>query len=173
MWAAAWHSVYRLPVGTTAETLAVEVAAERAVEKVLTDAERTPERYAVDRFLGELFPPTGGDDGAPGGTFGGRSPNGPQNGGDGAYRGFPKETPAVATPLVGKGNKSTERQPEESPERPLDEDDLNKVRALADALGDAAKLSARNVRETVGCRNEYAVRLRDAVKAERGTDSPE
>jgi hypothetical protein len=44
---------------------------------------------------------------------------------------------------------------------------LEAVRKLAAALGGTDRLSARNVRETVGCRNDYAIRLRDAVRAEK------
>ncbi|MFD0384671.1 hypothetical protein ACFQ2B_27830 [Streptomyces stramineus] len=45
--------------------------------------------------------------------------------------------------------------------------DLDKVRKLADILGSVDKLSARNVREAIGGgAQEYAVRLRDAVKNE-------
>ncbi|MER0450167.1 hypothetical protein ABR738_37455 [Streptomyces sp. Edi4] len=51
-------------------------------------------------------------------------------------------------------------------ERPLEEADLDMVRTLAMELGDADLLSSKNVRERVGCRTEYAVRLRDAVKEE-------
>jgi hypothetical protein len=52
--------------------------------------------------------------------------------------------------------------------RPLDPQDLVKVRRLADALAAAEKpLTAPEVRKLLGCRNEYAVRLRKAVEAER------
>jgi hypothetical protein len=51
--------------------------------------------------------------------------------------------------------------------KPLAEADLEAVRKLAEALGGPDRLSARNVRETVGCRNDYAIRLRDAVRAEK------
>jgi hypothetical protein len=52
--------------------------------------------------------------------------------------------------------------------KPLEASDLEAVRKLASALGGVHRLSARNVREAVGCRNEYALRLRDAVRAENG-----
>lgn len=55
-----------------------------------------------------------------------------------------------------------------APEKPLSEADLDKVRRLADGLGDVDKLSLSNVRTAVGGgRNEYLVRLRDAVRTER------
>jgi predicted NAD/FAD-binding protein len=45
---------------------------------------------------------------------------------------------------------------------------LEQVRKLADALGSATKLSARNVGEVVGGGSiEYLVRLRTAVQSER------
>lgn len=60
-------------------------------------------------------------------------------------------------------------------ERPLKPQDLDRVRELADLLTKSGqKLSSVAVRKLLGCRNTYAVRLRDAVLAERdgGGDGP-
>ncbi|HET6636466.1 MAG TPA: hypothetical protein VFH77_15710 [Streptomyces sp.] len=51
--------------------------------------------------------------------------------------------------------------------KPLKKADIEAVKKLAEALGGVDRLSARNVREAVGCRSEYAVRLRDAVRDEK------
>jgi hypothetical protein len=78
-------------------------------------------------------------------------------------------TPRTATALVRKGKQRPEHAAKKAPERPLTEDELAKVRALADDLGDAKKLSVAKVREAVGGgHNEHLVRLRDAVQIERG-----
>ncbi|WP_052509671.1 hypothetical protein [Kitasatospora griseola] len=51
--------------------------------------------------------------------------------------------------------------------RPLDATDLARVRALAATLTKTGQaLSTRKVRDLIGCRNEYAVRLRAAIEAE-------
>ncbi|WP_431776514.1 hypothetical protein [Streptomyces cucumeris] len=148
LWPAAWRSVYALPVGQTPETLRAELAARAAVDEVLAEADYSSEKAAVDDLLADLF---GGDDDDPSGT---------RKGGRGGPGGSP-------TTLVGKGQGG----PRSDDDRPLEEADLDTVRALADELGDAAKLSASNVRKRVGCRPAYAIRLRDAVKAERGIES--
>ena len=72
----------------------------------------------------------------------------------------------AATPLGGKGKQPSRRPVDPDTERPLEERDLETVRKLAEALGGPDRLSARNVREAVGCRTKYAIRLRDAVKAQ-------
>ncbi|MFJ4745428.1 hypothetical protein [Streptomyces sp. NPDC088775] len=148
LWPAAWRSVYALPVGQTPETLRAELAARAAVDEVLAEADYTSERAAVDDLLADLF---GRDD---------EGPAGARRGG----RGGPAGSPAA---LAGKGQQG----PRSDDDRPLEAADLDAVRALADELGDAALLSASNVRKRVGCRPAYAIRLRDAVKAERGIES--
>lgn len=52
-------------------------------------------------------------------------------------------------------------------EKPLKEADLQIARDLAQSLGGANQLSTRKIREAVGCRTEYAVRLRNAVQSEQ------
>ncbi|MFE4658215.1 hypothetical protein ACFRFJ_16215 [Streptomyces hydrogenans] len=147
LWPAAWRSVYALPVGQTPETLRAELSARAAVDEVLAEADYTSEKAAVDDLLTHLF---GGDDDDPSGT---------RKGGRGGPGGSP-------TTLGGKGQGG----PRSDDDRPLEEADLDTVRALADELGSAAKLSASNIRKRVGCRPAYAIRLRDAVKAERGIE---
>lgn len=152
LWEIAWRSVHALPVGQTVETLAAELAARQAVEDVLAAAERTPDRLAVDYLLDEIFPPSDGDEN--GGASGRGKGNGGPSGGAGA--------------LGRKGNHRSGRTAPKVPDKPLDETDLAKVRDLADALKDVTKLSLSNVRAAVGGgANEYLLRLRDHVKAER------
>ncbi|MBD2829938.1 hypothetical protein ID875_21490 [Streptomyces globisporus] len=145
LWPVAWRSVYALPVGQTPQTLRAELAARAAVDEVLAEADYTSERAAVEDLLADLF----GDDGD--------DPRSTRKGGRGGPSGGP-------TTLVGKGKGG----PRSDDDRPLEEADLDKVRGLAEELGDAARLSASNVRKRVGCRPAYAIRLRDAVKAEWG-----
>jgi hypothetical protein len=152
LWEIAWRSVHALPVGQTVETLAAELAARQAVEDVLAAAERTPDRLAVDLLLDDIFPPSDGDEN--GGTSGRGRGNGGPSGGAGT--------------LGRKGNQRSGRTAPKTPQKPLNEDDLAKVRDLADALRDVTKLSVSNVRAAVGGGStEYLIRLRDAVKAER------
>ncbi|MFE1358830.1 DUF2637 domain-containing protein [Streptomyces harbinensis] len=153
-WEDAWTDVTGARLGDTAATLAHRARVTRTVEQALAAGERTPEREAVDALLADLFPAPGrGDDGPSATPSSGPSPA-PSGG-----------TPKAATALGGKGKQAVRGKSEG---RPLEAADLEAVRALADELGDARKLSTRLVRKAVGCRTEYAGRLRDAVKAERG-----
>ncbi|MDI5964842.1 hypothetical protein [Streptantibioticus silvisoli] len=120
----------------------------------------SPEAAAVELFLADTFTP-GGEDGDGTATSGPQtSPQGPGGVDSQAAPGKPLKR---LTTLIGKGKRAVS----EDDERPLAEDDLTKVRALADELGGAHKLSATNVRKCIGCRTAYASRLRDAVKAEQ------
>ncbi|MFB8314716.1 hypothetical protein ACFC5T_40360 [Streptomyces sp. NPDC055961] len=153
LWPAAWRSVYALPVGQTPETLRAELAARAAVDEVLAEADYTSEKAAVEDLLADLF---GGDDDNPSGTRKGS-------------RGGPGGSP---TTLGRKGNQASGRSSGKTPNKPLEESDLQTVRDLAHELGGADKLSAGNVRKAIGGgSNEYACRLRDAVKTEWGIDS--
>lgn len=167
-WALAWDNLHRLPLAMTAGTLAARVAAQAGIDAVLADAGRTPESVAVDLLLADIFGPSEGDGGPASGPSG-SAPKGGAGGGSGAARTATRDT---ATTLGGKGRRASERPSGKAapkpPEKPLAEADLDRVRKLAEALGGADKLSARNVREAVGCRSEYAVRLRDTVQAEEG-----
>ncbi|WP_275558530.1 hypothetical protein [Streptomyces sp. 5-6(2022)] len=154
-WARAWWDIEGAPLGVTADVIADRLDAEADVSAVLAEAERTPERLAVELLLADIFGPEGGD-GGPSGTSTG-TPNGGPLGG----------TPEGRTALGGKGKRPVRSTAHTEASKPLAEADLEAVRKLAAALGGTHRLSARNVRETVGCRNEYALRLRDAVRAEK------
>ncbi|MGW1160384.1 hypothetical protein ACWD48_19630 [Streptomyces sp. NPDC002519] len=155
-WARAWWDIEGAPVSVTANVIADRLDAEADVSAVLAHAEQTPERIAVELLLADLFGPNGGDGGGSG-TSTGKPSGGPRGG-----------TPKARTALGGKGKGPDSSTSETEPQKPLEAADLEAVRKLASALGGAHRLSARNVRETVGCRNEYALRLRDAVRAENG-----
>ncbi|MFJ8594852.1 hypothetical protein [Streptomyces sp. NPDC093598] len=154
-WARAWWDVKGAPVSVTADVIADRLDAEADVSAVLAYAEKTPERLAVELFLADVFGPEGGDGGSTG-ALSGKPSGGPR---DGASKG--------RTALGGKGKRPDRSTAETEPQKPLAEADLEAVRKLAGALGGTERLSARNVREAIGCRNEYALRLRDAVRAEK------
>ncbi|MFI1867378.1 hypothetical protein [Streptomyces jumonjinensis] len=162
-WVRAWRDVHGADVAETAVVMAVRLAADSELETVLADAGRTPERLAVDRFLDDLF----GDGGPAGSGSAGGPENGPRGSGGTGTATLPRDPSEGPTALGGKGKQRSGRPSPTASEKPLAEADVERVRKLADALGGAHKLSARNVREAVGCRTEYAVRLRDAVKNER------
>lgn len=165
-WAQAWETMHGLPLSVTAESLASKEAAREAVEAVWEDYGRSPESVAVDLWLADIFSSNRGDDGPTGTSAGSRS-DGPLGGGSRARSAKRSETP---TPLGGKGKRASSRPVDPDMKRPLEDADLETVRKLAEALGGTDRLSARNVREAVGCRTKYAIRLRDAVKAQPGTN---
>lgn len=164
-WEQAWETMHGLPLSVTAESLASREAAREAIEAVMRDYERSPESVAVDLWLADVFGPNRGDDG-PSGTPTEDTPGGPAGGGSRARSKGGTKTP---TTLGGKGKQPPRRTVDPDTDRPLEEADLTKVRRLAEALGGTDRLSAKNVRETVGCRTKYAIRLRDAVRAETTT----
>jgi hypothetical protein len=51
--------------------------------------------------------------------------------------------------------------------KPLAVEHVAAVRELANILGGTDALSTRNIRVAIGCSTEYAIRLRDAVRAEK------
>ncbi|MGQ4513665.1 hypothetical protein [Streptomyces sp. DW26H14] len=146
----AWADIKGAPRGTSASTIADRLEAEEEVAAVVAERERA----AVDDFLTGLFPPERGDDDESGTTE--EKPDGDPQGG----------APKARKTLGGKGKRRSRSTSDTGASRPLDEADLNTVRKLAEALGGTHRLSAKNVRETVGCRNDYALRLRDAVRSE-------
>jgi hypothetical protein len=165
-WVQAWETMHGLPLSITAESLASKEAAREAIESVMHDYERTPESVAVDLWLADIFSSNRGDDG-PTGTPAGGGSGGPAGGGSRARSRKRTEGPEG---LGGKGKQPSRRPVDPDTERPLEEADLEKVRKLAEALGGTSRLSARNVREAVGCRTKYAIRLRDAVTAQPDTN---
>jgi len=165
-WVQAWDTMHGLPLSVTAESLTSKEAAREAIEAVMHDYGRSPESVAVDLWLADVFGSNRGDDG-PAGTPAGGDSDGPTGGGSRARSAKRSEAP---TPLGGKGKQAPRRPVDPDTERPLEEADLETVRKLAEALGGTSRLSARNVREAVGCRTKYAIRLRDAVKAQPDTN---
>lgn len=165
-WVQAWDTMHGLPLSVTAESLASKEAAREAIESVMHDYGRSPESVAVDLWLAEVFGSNRGDDGSAGTPTGGGS-DAPTGGGS---RARSERRRQAAGALGGKGKQPTRRPVDPDTERPLEETDLETVRKLADALGGTDRLSARNVREAVGCRTKYAIRLRDAVKAQPDTN---
>jgi hypothetical protein len=160
-WERAWDTMHALPLAVTAGSMAAREVARAAVEELLRGADRSPESIAVDLFLAKAFDPNGGDDGPAGATTESGS-GGPTGGGSRARRAEPSE---AATTLGRKGKQRSGRTAAKTPEKPLDPAHIEKVRKLAEALGDVDRLSARKVREVIGGgSNEYAVRLRNAVK---------
>ncbi|MFJ5973538.1 hypothetical protein [Streptomyces sp. NPDC093060] len=163
-WERAWDTMHALPLAVTAGSMAAREVARAAVESLLADAGRSPESVAVDLFLAHAFNPNGGDDGPSGAPAGGGS-DGPTGGGS---RARSRKASEGAEALGRKGKQPSGRTSAKTPERPLDPGHIEKVRKLAEALGDVDRLSARKVREVIGGgSNEYAVRLRDAVKNAR------
>lgn len=155
-WKAAWLDVEGAPVGVTADVVADRLTAEDVVAEVLREAERTPERVAVELLLADLFPASPGDGGLSGGASAATPTGGPRGGGS-----------QGRAALGGKGKRPVRSTSGTGPVKPLKKSDIEAVKKLAEALGGVDRLSARNVREAVGCRSEYAVRLRDAVRDEK------
>ncbi|WP_055693415.1 hypothetical protein [Streptomyces prasinopilosus] len=160
-WVQAWETKHGLPLSVTAESLASREAAREAIAEVMRDYERSPESVAVDLWLADVFGANGGDDGPSGATTEG-GPGGPAGGGSRARSRTTSEGPGA---LGRKGKQASGRTSAKTPEKPLEPAHIEKVRKLAEALGDVDQLSARKVREVIGGgSNEYAVRLRDYVK---------
>jgi hypothetical protein len=122
------------------------------VSAVLAYADQTPEKLAVEFLLADIFKGEGGASG----TLSGKPGGGPRD-----------DASQARTALGGKGEGRDRSTSATDPVKPLAEADLKAVRKLAEALGGAERLSARNVREAIGCRNDYAIRLRDAVRTEK------
>jgi hypothetical protein len=150
--ARAWWDVKGAPLGVTADVIADRLDAEADVSAVLAYADQTPEKLAVEFLLADIFKGEGGASG----TLSGKPSGGPRDGASEAR-----------TALGGKGKGRYRSTSDTEPLKPLAEADLEAVRKLAAALGGTGRLSARNVREAIGCRNEYALRLRDAVRSEK------
>lgn len=166
-WQQAWDNEHLLPLATTADTLAGREEARAAINAVLSNVDRTPESEAVERLLAEIFRPDGGDSGPS------QKPaeGGPKGGAGGGSRARRPVDPKVPAALGRKGKQASGRTSGKTPLKPLEPAHLDAVRKLADALGDIDRLSARKVREVIGGgSNEYAVRLRDTVKAELSAD---
>jgi hypothetical protein len=167
-WQVAWSYTHGVDVpGVTAELIGHQLQAQARVAEVATpmplyvdDPEMPPDPFLEDenQAYRAAFPAAleAAMRGVPGtvGPLAGIGQDGPHGAPDKA---------------AASGRQTGRRTPSE---RPLDPQDLVKVRRLADALAAAEKpLTAPEVRKLLGCRNEYAVRLRTAIQAERaGSD---
>lgn len=165
---AAHEIVYGTRTPGMTPTLCVRKAeARQSLAEALSEVGMTAEEAAIDLFLADLFGPGSDGDGNPDGTPGGGPQKGPQGSGDGSSRTASGGAPEGRTALGRKGKRGFGRSAPKVPDKPLAEADLVKVRKLADALGNASKLSLGNVRSAVGGgNNQYLVRLRDAVRDE-------
>ncbi|WP_137235503.1 DUF2637 domain-containing protein [Streptomyces sp. BPSDS2] len=158
-WADAWRDTHGADLAVTAGVVAHRGKADKALAAAHGVGVET---LMVEQLLGDVFGGDGGDDG-PAARRSGKGPTGgPSKGG------------RTAKSLGRKGAKAigrlTGRTAPKVPNKPLDEDHLERVRSLADVLpGGAADLSVSNVRMAIGGGNtRYAMALRDTVKAERG-----
>ncbi|MDH6122007.1 heme exporter protein D [Kitasatospora sp. GAS204A] len=168
-WRVAWSFVHGSEVsGVTADLIAGQLKAKARVEEV--SAPRTvPAGWDPDMppdpFLTDL-------DSVYRGTF------------PGALEEASRRSSDSPLALDGKGLQGSRTAPEAgsgaaqkqgpgngrqvADERPLEPDHLAQVRALADLLADSKQsLSVKKVRDLIGCRTDYAIRLRNAVEAER------
>ncbi|MFI5644815.1 hypothetical protein [Kitasatospora sp. NPDC051705] len=76
--------------------------------------------------------------------------------------------PASGAPKKSGPNEAIGNASEAAGERPLDPADIARIRVLADGLAaHGQELTTKKVRDALGCRNDYAVRLRRHVDAER------
>lgn len=143
----AWWDVHGAPRGVTADVIKARLEAESAVAEVLNEAERTPERLAVEFLLADLF---GSEVGVSDAT-----PKGARSGG------------TEGRTALGR----LDKQPSETPRykdsvEPLAEADLEKARGLLDLVG-PDKFSAPEVAKLLGRSNVYARRIRNAVSEQK------
>lgn len=147
----AWRDVQGGPLGITADVLDRRLGAERALAEVMTAAEMTPERVAVEHLLADLFPTrTGGDDG-PAMAAAKKGPQGPSR------------TPGT---LGGIENRPSGRTPRTDATEPLKAEDIAAAKKLRDAVP-AAQFSTPAVAKLLGRSKVYARRVRDAVQPEQ------
>lgn len=149
--AAAWRDLYGGPLGVTANVLDRRLKAEADLAGVLTAAEVTPERVAVEHLLADLFPTgTGGEEG-PAGAVPAKGPQGPS------------KTPGA---LGGIGNRSSGRAPRTDATEPLLAEHVEAAKKLRDAVP-PAQFSTPAVAKLLGRSKVYARRVRDAVQSEQ------
>ncbi|MGA5869274.1 hypothetical protein [Streptomyces cinereoruber] len=151
LWAAAWKSVKGLPLGQTIETLATELAAREYVDQVVAEHLDTAGHLAVEGLLADIFG---------GGSEGGGSP----------AKGKPKRP--SGGPAEGAGGQVSIGQDGNPAPRykdvaePLSDAHLDAARKLYDI--DPEKFSTPAVAKLLGRGSNYAKRVRDAVKSEKG-----
>lgn len=168
-WAQAWGDVKGSALAIDAKMLGRRIEAIRGVEEVAKAGEMTPEAFAVELLLADVF---------------GSPQHGPEGPGEGLTGGGQGRTgTAVLDPDAGtseglgalgsKGQQPSRAQARKAAdERPVEPGDIERVKALAAALGGTDKLSAKKVRETLGCAQAYAIRVRDAVRDEIDGEGP-
>jgi hypothetical protein len=164
----AWRIINGVATPGMTPALHAQAARSRAaLELALVEAGMTPEQAAIEVFLSDSFWPTDGDDGPAGGTRPDDPRRGPRGGGGGNRRAGSADPSEGATALGRKGKQSFGRRAPKTPDRPLAEADLEKVRTLAVALGGPANLTHSAVKKAVGGgANEYLLALRKHVQAE-------
>lgn len=153
-WAQAWQDEKGAPLGMTAEVIGRRLKATADVQAALTDSAAAAVATGAELFLADLASGRhGGDDGTGGTPLRGPS-GGPSN-----------DSPKGATALGRKGKQGGSAK---TPDRDPTESDLDLARAVADEHG-ADRLSIRKLRRGgVGGADAYIMRVRDAVKTERG-----
>lgn len=158
-WLTAWHYVHGVPVaGVTAELIGAQLTAEARVQEVISPAPVLDPEMPPDPFLDDA---------------------------DSVYlTGFPAALEAASRPvpgstesLGGKGLPAPHKAPQKplvgGADRPLDDGDVKRVRDLARVLRSSGQsLTTTAVRKLLGCRAEYAVRVRHAVESGSDGDGP-
>jgi hypothetical protein len=153
--------------GMTPALYAQAARSRQALEQALAETGMSPEAIAIELFLDDVLGRTDGDDGPAGGTRPDAPGKGPRVPSGGNRRTGSDEPPEGATALGRKGKSPFGRRAPKTPDKPLAEADLVKVRTLAVALGGASNLTHSAVKKAVGGgANEYLAALRKAVQAE-------
>jgi hypothetical protein len=163
-WQDAWTDIKGAPLAMYAAVYANRAKAQTATRKARAAADEAAMAADLDTFLDSLLGDGPDGDDSSGGSKKNR-PEGPS--GSGGSK--PLDAPTEGAKALGrKGKQLFRRSTPKTPQKPLDPADVIKVRKLAEALGGTEKLSARNVREVLGGgSNEYAIRVRDAVKNQK------
>ncbi|MDO0939269.1 tripartite tricarboxylate transporter TctB family protein [Streptomyces sp. DG2A-72] len=155
-WALAWRDRHGAALSITADVLARRVEADVELAEA---AGMSAEAIAVERLIDDIL----GGDGGPEGPLAkpaGRGPSGGPSKGGRSLRTLGRKGKAPVRRTSGRTAPKT-------PNRPLDSADLDKVRALADALGGAHNLSVASVGKAIhGGSTDYLKRLRDHVQHE-------
>ncbi|WP_327069276.1 hypothetical protein [Kitasatospora sp. NBC_01302] len=168
-WRVAWQFAEGIEVtGVTADLIAGQLKAQARVSEVSAppampvdwDPEMPPDPFLTDEegVYRRAFPEALEEASR-------RSSDGPLaldgKGLQGSRRGPEAAVPAPQKQAPGNGRQVAD-------ERPLVPEDLAQVRVLADLLaGTGQGLSVKKIRDLLHCRSDYAVRLRNAVEAER------